>query len=197
MGETFFSDEFLEIEICVLKVHMNCQGCMNKVKKVLKKIEGVYKVDINAEEQKVTVTGVVDPSTLVQELAKFGKHAEIWNAGYSDSEDQCKINDPSASENSSVIPTYFGKDHWGPQDMSFKTMESRNNQHYVEPLFLENVNNRTNHNFPIAKTHGYYHHYHPSNMMQLSSNHLPWAIHIQMGDTPTCNDKTMNAYMHH
>lgn len=24
----------------VLKVHMNCQGCMNKVKKVLRKIEG-------------------------------------------------------------------------------------------------------------------------------------------------------------
>ncbi|KAJ1396790.1 Heavy metal-associated domain, HMA [Sesbania bispinosa] len=141
---------------------MNCQGCINKVRKVLQKIEGVYKVDTNAEEQKVIVTGIVNPSTLVQKLAKFGKHAEIWNAGdnqeqanrgkgKNNNQVQCIINDPSASENQYMIPT-FGKDHWGHewyinQDIHAKTIESEINQHLAAPLFLENVYNRTTENF--------------------------------------------------
>ncbi|XP_027337531.1 uncharacterized protein LOC113851263 [Abrus precatorius] len=146
--------ELLKIETFVLKVHMNCQGCMNKVRKVLQKIEGVYKVDINAEEQKVIVMGNINPSTMVQKLAKFGKHTEIWNAGYNDgkgednNQAQYITNEPSASENQYIIPT-FGKDRWGPewcfnQDVGFKTMESEINQHFATLSFLEKVKNRTN-----------------------------------------------------
>lgn len=61
---------------------------------------GVYEVDINAENQKVAVTGVVNPSTLVQKLAKLGKHAEILNEDYNqehtdDDDDDDDINDNS------------------------------------------------------------------------------------------------------
>ncbi|XP_028196774.1 heavy metal-associated isoprenylated plant protein 37-like [Glycine soja] len=94
--------ELIKIETFVLKVRMNCQGCINKVRKVLQKVEGVCKVDINAEEQKAIVTGIVDPSTLVQKLVKFGKHAEIWKAGHNGHQDNNQtqiINGPSDSEN--------------------------------------------------------------------------------------------------
>ncbi|KAL7090224.1 hypothetical protein ACP275_12G027000 [Erythranthe tilingii] len=70
--------KFVKIETHILKVRIHCQGCMHKVKKLLRKIEGVYEVEIDAEEDKVTVTGNVDPTILIKKLAKSGKNAELW-----------------------------------------------------------------------------------------------------------------------
>ncbi|XP_058783589.1 heavy metal-associated isoprenylated plant protein 28-like [Vicia villosa] len=136
----------IEVQTLVLKVHMNCEGCRAKVKKVLRKVEGVYGVDINAEEQEVMVTGIVNPSTLVQKLAKLGKHAEIWNEeDYSqehiddennvkDNNEEYIMNDTSAYENQYMIPTFYGQDI---------------NQYLAAPtppLFFESFNNRENEN---------------------------------------------------
>ena len=41
---------------------------------------GVYKTNIDAEQGKVTVSGNVDPTTLIKKLNKAGKHAEFWGA---------------------------------------------------------------------------------------------------------------------
>ncbi|CAI9771009.1 unnamed protein product [Fraxinus pennsylvanica] len=73
-------EEFLKIQTCVLKVHIHCEGCKHKVKKILQKIDGVYKTTIDSEQGKVTVSGNVDPETLIKKLSKKGKHAEIWGA---------------------------------------------------------------------------------------------------------------------
>ncbi|KAL6503439.1 hypothetical protein OROGR_025362 [Orobanche gracilis] len=73
-------EEFLKIQTCVLKVNIHCDGCKHKVKKILQKIEGVYTVKIDSEQGKATVSGNVDPSTLMKKLIKNGKHAEIWGA---------------------------------------------------------------------------------------------------------------------
>ncbi|PKI61377.1 hypothetical protein CRG98_018225 [Punica granatum] len=43
-------------------------------------ISGVYRVMIDAENQKVTVSGSVDPAALIKKLVKAGKHAELWGA---------------------------------------------------------------------------------------------------------------------
>lgn len=40
---------------------------------------GVYTVAIDAEQQKVTVSGNADSATLIKKLARAGKHAELWN----------------------------------------------------------------------------------------------------------------------
>ncbi|KGN57433.1 heavy metal-associated isoprenylated plant protein 28-like [Cucumis sativus] len=69
---------FLKVETRVLKVHVDCQGCLQRVRKLLNRIEGVYKIDINCEQQKVTVTGNVDSTILIKKLKKLGKHAELW-----------------------------------------------------------------------------------------------------------------------
>ncbi|KAL5555415.1 hypothetical protein UlMin_037651 [Ulmus minor] len=71
-------EEILKIQICVLKVNIHCDGCKNKVKKILQKIDGVFTTDIDSEKGKVTVSGNVDPGILIRKLAKSGKHAEIW-----------------------------------------------------------------------------------------------------------------------
>lgn len=73
-------EEFMKIQTCVLKVNIHCDGCKQKVKKILQKIEGVFTTKIDAELGKVTVSGNVDPSVLIKKLLKSGKHAEIWGA---------------------------------------------------------------------------------------------------------------------
>ncbi|KAL1531925.1 heavy metal-associated isoprenylated plant protein 37-like [Salvia divinorum] len=67
----------LKIQTCVLRVNIHCEGCQQKVKKILQRIEGVYQVKIDAEQQKVTVFSNVDSATLVKKLVKAGKHAEL------------------------------------------------------------------------------------------------------------------------
>ncbi|PKA54128.1 Heavy metal-associated isoprenylated plant protein 26 [Apostasia shenzhenica] len=69
--------KLLKIQTIVLKVNIHCDGCKDKVKKLLQKIEGVYSVVIDVENQKVTVSGNVDSNTLIKRLARSGKHAEL------------------------------------------------------------------------------------------------------------------------
>ncbi|KAH6771550.1 Heavy metal transport/detoxification superfamily protein [Perilla frutescens var. hirtella] len=71
--------KLLKIQNCVLRVNIHCDGCKQKVKKLLQRIEGVYQVNIDEEQQKVTVSGSVDSATLVKKLVRAGKHAEIWS----------------------------------------------------------------------------------------------------------------------
>ncbi|KAL1833434.1 hypothetical protein ACET3Z_003085 [Daucus carota] len=70
--------DFMKMQSCVLKVNIHCDGCKNKVKKILQKIDGVCSITINPEQGKVSVIGNVDPLTLLKELEKGGKHAELW-----------------------------------------------------------------------------------------------------------------------
>ncbi|KAK1552455.1 hypothetical protein Q3G72_017391 [Acer saccharum] len=71
--------KLLKIQTCVLKVNIHCDGCKQKVKKLLQRIEGVYQVNIDAEQQKVTVSGSVGSATLMKKLVRAGKHAEVWS----------------------------------------------------------------------------------------------------------------------
>ncbi|KAI9084826.1 hypothetical protein K1719_033232 [Acacia pycnantha] len=70
--------DLLKLQTCVLKVNIHCDGCEHKVKKLLQKIDGVYSVNIDAEQGKVVVTGNVDPATLLKKLKSSGKRAELW-----------------------------------------------------------------------------------------------------------------------
>ncbi|KAK9272733.1 hypothetical protein L1049_003110 [Liquidambar formosana] len=56
---------------------VHCEGCQKKVQKVLQKIHGVYSINIDAEQGKVTVSGTVDPYILIMMLAKAGKKAQL------------------------------------------------------------------------------------------------------------------------
>ncbi|XP_073025466.1 heavy metal-associated isoprenylated plant protein 33-like [Primulina eburnea] len=85
-------EEFLKIQTCVLKVNIHCDGCKHKVKKILQKIDGVYTTNIDSEQGKVTVSGNVDPATLIKKLTKNGKHAEIWGASKTNNNNQNQLN---------------------------------------------------------------------------------------------------------
>ncbi|KAG0497451.1 hypothetical protein HPP92_001895 [Vanilla planifolia] len=61
----------------VLKVSVHCEGCEKNLRKVLQRIQGVRKVDIDSKQNRVTVAGKVEGDALIQRLLKYGKHAEI------------------------------------------------------------------------------------------------------------------------
>ncbi|KAK3136108.1 hypothetical protein QOZ80_5BG0428210 [Eleusine coracana subsp. coracana] len=73
-------EDILKVQTSVLKVNIHCDGCEKKVKRILRKIEGVYQSSIDAKEGKVTVSGLVDAETIVKKLNKAGKPAAIWGA---------------------------------------------------------------------------------------------------------------------
>ncbi|CAL0334619.1 unnamed protein product [Lupinus luteus] len=85
-------EEFLKIKKCTLKVNIHCEGCKQKVKKILHKIDGVFTTEIDAEQGKVTVSGNVDHDVLIKKLAKSGKHAELWDAPKANSDNGNNIN---------------------------------------------------------------------------------------------------------
>ncbi|OEL21257.1 hypothetical protein BAE44_0017727 [Dichanthelium oligosanthes] len=66
--------------VLVLRVSIHCEGCKKKVKKVLQNINGVYRCEIDARSNKVTVTAStkLDPYILVAKLRKSGKQADLW-----------------------------------------------------------------------------------------------------------------------
>lgn len=68
----------LKYQTWTLRVHIHCEGCKKKVKKILQNIDGVYMTTIDSQQHKVTVTGNIEAETLIKRLAKSGKPAQLW-----------------------------------------------------------------------------------------------------------------------
>ncbi|GMI99793.1 hypothetical protein HRI_003648600 [Hibiscus trionum] len=107
--------KLLKIQTCVLKVNIHCDGCKQKVKKLLQRIEGVYQVNIDAEKQKVTVSGSVDSATLIKKLVRAGKHAEIWSQKSNQKQNNCnkddKINNNKGQkQKQNKFPTFISEE---------------------------------------------------------------------------------------
>ncbi|KAF7837235.1 heavy metal-associated isoprenylated plant protein 33-like [Senna tora] len=97
------TEEYMKIQKSVLKVSIHCEGCKHKVKKVLQKIDGVFTTEIDAEQGKVTVSGIVDPSILIKKLVKSGKRAELWGAPKSNNEND----NQNQNQNQNHLVTQF------------------------------------------------------------------------------------------
>ncbi|XP_022882040.1 heavy metal-associated isoprenylated plant protein 37 [Olea europaea var. sylvestris] len=108
--------KLLKIQNCVLRVNIHCDGCKHKVKKLLQRIEGVYQVNIDAELQKVTVSGSVAPATLIKKLVKAGKYAELWSQK------------PNQNQKQKVNCIKEDKDKKGQKQDMMKALESLKNQ---------------------------------------------------------------------
>uniref|UniRef100_A0A7N0V7B1 HMA domain-containing protein n=1 Tax=Kalanchoe fedtschenkoi TaxID=63787 RepID=A0A7N0V7B1_KALFE len=67
-----------QLQTVDLKVRMDCDGCELRVKKALSALSGVKSVEINRKQQKVSVTGYVEPSKVLKKAKTTGKKCEIW-----------------------------------------------------------------------------------------------------------------------
>ncbi|CAK9175832.1 unnamed protein product [Ilex paraguariensis] len=73
----------MDYSTCVLKVNLHCTACERTIHKVLRNINGVCSITIDGEHGKVTVSGTVDPHTLILALRKAGKKAKLLWEHYS------------------------------------------------------------------------------------------------------------------
>ncbi|KAI3733868.1 hypothetical protein L6452_13326 [Arctium lappa] len=123
--------KLLKIQTCILRVNLHCDGCKHKVKKLLQKIDGVYQVNIDAEQQKVTVCGSVDSATLIKKLVRAGKHAELWSNKSNQNHNQNQTQNQKGScmkddkKNKTQKPEFI------------KGLESLKNQQKFQPLISE------------------------------------------------------------
>ncbi|KAK9051055.1 hypothetical protein SSX86_027681 [Deinandra increscens subsp. villosa] len=118
--------KLLKIQTCTLRVNLHCDGCKHKVKKILQRIEGVYQVSIDVEQQKVTVSGSVDSTILIKKLVKAGKHAEIWSN---------KSNN-NQSQNQKGVCKKDDKKNTPQKENSIKGLESMKKQEKIQPLTI-------------------------------------------------------------
>ncbi|GAB2235547.1 hypothetical protein Droror1_Dr00025975 [Drosera rotundifolia] len=70
------------LSIVELLVHMDCEGCVRRIQRAITKLEGVDKLDIDMENQKVTVTGYVDQRKVLKVVRRTGRKAEFWPYPY-------------------------------------------------------------------------------------------------------------------
>ncbi|KAI5070199.1 hypothetical protein GOP47_0014542 [Adiantum capillus-veneris] len=66
------------VEAVELRVHMDCPGCERTVRKALSRLSGIHNVEIDREQQKVTVMGFVDKDKVLNRVRRKGKLAELW-----------------------------------------------------------------------------------------------------------------------
>ncbi|KAJ6845558.1 heavy metal-associated isoprenylated plant protein 5-like isoform X1 [Iris pallida] len=60
-----------------LHVRMDCNGCVQRIKKAMLSIDGVYDVYVDLPQQKITVVGRVEPEVLVKAIKKTKKTATV------------------------------------------------------------------------------------------------------------------------
>ncbi|KAL3697769.1 hypothetical protein R1sor_011845 [Riccia sorocarpa] len=80
-GPTSFLNDEKEKElkgIIKLKMPLCCEGCVEKVTKKLKQMEGVASVECNTEKQKVTVRGEAKPDHVLAAAKKILPRSEFW-----------------------------------------------------------------------------------------------------------------------
>ncbi|XP_004513852.1 heavy metal-associated isoprenylated plant protein 20-like [Cicer arietinum] len=61
-----------------IRVKMDCEGCVRKVRNAVEDFEGVESFDVNQKLQRLTVTGFIDAKEVLEEVKNTGKTADIW-----------------------------------------------------------------------------------------------------------------------
>ncbi|KAJ8537765.1 hypothetical protein K7X08_014305 [Anisodus acutangulus] len=67
-----------QVSTVVLKIRLHCDGCAHKIKRIIKKIDGVEEVKVDSEKDLVTVKGTMDLKDLIPYLKdKLKRSVEI------------------------------------------------------------------------------------------------------------------------
>ncbi|XP_041016330.1 heavy metal-associated isoprenylated plant protein 24-like [Juglans microcarpa x Juglans regia] len=67
-----------QIQTVALKVRMDCEGCVQKVKKVVSGVKGVKSVEVDLKQQKVTATGYMEAKKVLEAAKSTKKKVELW-----------------------------------------------------------------------------------------------------------------------
>ncbi|XP_073157575.1 heavy metal-associated isoprenylated plant protein 21-like [Henckelia pumila] len=61
-----------------IKVKMDCDGCERRVRNAVRNMRGVKSVEVNRTQNRVCVSGFVDPNKVLKRVKSTGKVAEFW-----------------------------------------------------------------------------------------------------------------------
>nr|XP_016479568.1 PREDICTED: heavy metal-associated isoprenylated plant protein 21-like [Nicotiana tabacum] len=61
-----------------IKVKMDCDGCERKVKNAVNSIKGLKTVEVNRKQNRITVSGHIDPNKVLKRVKSTGKMAIFW-----------------------------------------------------------------------------------------------------------------------
>nr|GMD26645.1 heavy metal-associated isoprenylated plant protein 20-like [Ipomoea batatas] len=61
-----------------IRVKMDCDGCERRVRNAVSSMKGAKSVDINRKQNRVTVSGYVEPKKVLKKVQSTGKKAELW-----------------------------------------------------------------------------------------------------------------------
>ncbi|CAN1758559.1 Heavy metal-associated isoprenylated plant protein 21 [Linum perenne] len=61
-----------------IKVKMDCDGCERRVKKAVSTMKGVKTVEVIRKQNRVVVSGYVEPNRVLKRVKSTGKVAEFW-----------------------------------------------------------------------------------------------------------------------
>ncbi|KAG7580716.1 Heavy metal-associated domain superfamily [Arabidopsis suecica] len=71
--------EDLEFPICILKMNLQCcEDFPCRIKKLLRKVKGVYAITIDPVKGLILVSGTAEPSVLIKAVAKIGQSPQLY-----------------------------------------------------------------------------------------------------------------------
>ncbi|KAG7013336.1 Protein SODIUM POTASSIUM ROOT DEFECTIVE 1, partial [Cucurbita argyrosperma subsp. argyrosperma] len=85
----------VEPQLVEMMVPLYSHGCANKIHKALSHLKGIYSVNVDYEEQKVTVWGICNKNQVLSTVRSKRKAARFWN---NNDDDDNNNNDPQAEE---------------------------------------------------------------------------------------------------
>ncbi|XP_021909586.1 heavy metal-associated isoprenylated plant protein 28 [Carica papaya] len=69
----------VEAQLVEMMVPLYSYGCEKKVKKTLSHLKGIYSVNVDYNEQKVTVWGICNKHDMLKTMKGKRKEARFWN----------------------------------------------------------------------------------------------------------------------
>ncbi|KAL1348878.1 hypothetical protein HN51_024747 [Arachis hypogaea] len=95
----------VEAQYVEMMVPLYSYGCEKKIKKALSALKGIYSVNVDYYQQKVTVWGICNKYDVLETVRSKRKDARFWNP-----EDNLELLEDPKSSPSSPITTLHHKD---------------------------------------------------------------------------------------
>ncbi|KAH9325063.1 hypothetical protein KI387_005241, partial [Taxus chinensis] len=64
-------------KITEIQVRMDCNGCLQKIRRALQTVQGIYKVHEDMAQQKIVVVGWAEPEKVMRAIKRTGKIAKL------------------------------------------------------------------------------------------------------------------------
>ncbi|KAL3521091.1 hypothetical protein ACH5RR_019240 [Cinchona calisaya] len=146
----------------ILKLKVHCSKCENMLKRMILKVQGVHSVNIDAKQGTVTISGTVEPSTIMKWLEGLGRKAELlWEQSPSSSKEDGQQNLQIIAE-SKVVDERFNDPNLIPQLQQLSGIKGLKNVEvtYFKTIKLtfkgENDHDFGDHNVEVTLRDGVY-----------------------------------------